>query len=255
MNKENTGMARDTGVFTGRCLLAHRPRIAEYGVTVGGFGRALIAAVLILFFVGQPSLAGAASYGEPKAVFVTAAPVSGTQDPEGVKENQPLSNADITKPSGSTDALMDAYNRRIQSVMEQVDPFSTLSPEEALSPSETLMNNTEYKKALELYLQLVGETDGAEASPGAAGPAGQGVEQANEAVETYEALYSELLARAKAHENMGQLPDVREMIEQAMASMAEDGTGVDAAVTNLYREIMERVSGQAEVSTSKEEAP
>jgi len=251
MNRENTDRAPCMGGI-------QRFRIAGCGVSVGGLGRLLISAALIVCLIAPPSLAGAASYGEPTAVAPQGASVPDVRAPNGGTESSSPSNAEITKPRGSTDALMDAYNRRIQGVMDQAVPLMYVTPEEAFSASNALKNNPEYRKALELYMQLAGEGEapsGAAVPAGEPDPDGQGDGQPKDALETYEALYEALLARAKAHEDMGSLPNAQDLIEQAMASMAEDGTGVDAAVTELYREIMEKVSGQADSLPSEESAP
>ncbi|VVS94769.1 hypothetical protein [Desulfoluna spongiiphila] len=227
-------------------------------ISVGSVGRALMAAALIVGWVGPFSLAGAASYGKSTEAASQGAPASEVGAPNGPAENQPPSNAEITKPSGSTEALMDAYNRRLQSVMDQADPFTYVTPEEAFSASRALKNNSEYRKALELYLQLVGEGEkpaGGTPDAGDPGLTGQDDETPKGALETYDALYDALLEQAKAHENLGQVPDVRELIEEAMASMAEDGTGVDAAATELYKEIMEKVAGQAGTQPPETDAP
>lgn len=229
MNKENTG------------------RLPRTGSCAAGLGRVLAVAVVLAWLVVPPSFAGAASYGESAG----DAP-SETSVPEGAKENLPPSNVDITKPSSSTDVLMDAYNRRIQGVMEQADPFAYVAPEEAFSASSALKNNPEYKKALELYMQLV--DDGA-AEGGDPGSQGLSSDLENDPAQSYEDFYEALLARAKARETMGQVPDVRELIEEAMASISEDGTGVDAAVTELYKEMMEQVSGQSGSASPEEETP
>lgn len=165
------------------------------------------------------------------------------------------SNAEITRPSGSTDALMDAYNKKIQAVMDQADPFSAQDPAEAFSAAEALKNNQEYGKALELYLKLAEETSDPAAFSGAAESAqGAGlnekaIELANEALARHQEQYEAMLVKAKAYKNLDQIPEARIMIEHAMETMAEDGTGVDAAVMDLYKEIMQKTSGNPEVET------
>ncbi|VFQ46042.1 hypothetical protein [Desulfoluna butyratoxydans] len=229
MNKENTGMTSRT-----RSCIA-------------GAGRVLAVAMVLAWLAAPPSLVGAASYGDTAGDAPSEARV-----PEGEKENLPPSDVEITKPSSSTDALMDAYNRRIQGVMEQADPFASVAPEDAFSASSALQNNPEYKKALELYMQLVNEggAEGVDSEPQGLSP-----DLENDSAQSYEDFYEALLARAKARETMGQIPDVRELIQEAMASMSEDGTGVDAAVTELYKEMMEQVSGRTGSATPGEETP
>jgi|GEM_PF-5701978 len=176
-------------------------------------------------------------------------------DPAAAPGEQIPSNAEITRPSGSTDALMDAYNKKIQAVMDQADPFSSQDPAEAFSAAEALKDNQEYSKALELYLKLAEETSdpaafsGAAESAEGAGLNEQAIELANEALARHQEQYEALLVKAKAYKNLDQIPEARIMIEKAMETMAEDGSGVDAAVMDLYREIMQKTSGNPEVET------
>lgn len=220
MDKGNTGMLRGTSVFMG---LSHNIKGACF-------------AALVIFLSGL----GPAVYAQESTL--------------GENETIP-SDAEITSPRASTEALMDAYNKKIQRVMDQADPFSSKEPEVAYSAAEALKSNKEYTKALELYLKLAGQTSDPDAFSGAA-EAAQGaglnekaIELADEALARYEKQYEAMLTKAKAYKNLDQIPEARIMIEKAMETMGEDGSGIDAAVMDLYKEIMLKTSGNPDVET------
>ncbi|WP_300671233.1 hypothetical protein [Desulfoluna sp.] len=255
MGTGRKAMLRDRGLSMTERQMIH----GLCGFFAGGIGYAVVMVVavvaLTLALPGRATAEATPAQGTVETALEPAANGPGNQ------KEEPPSNAEITQPSGSTDALMDAYNERIQRVMDQADPFSSITPEDAFSVTEALKNNQEYKKALELYLKLDEETSEPEAFSGAAEASEAiGLDErvgvlAGEAQDMYEKQYEAFLMKAKAHENMGELPEARLLIERAMMSMAEDGTGVDAAVLDLYKEIMEKVSGRSESEPSEEDIP
>lgn len=201
MDKGNTGMLRGTGGFRGLRINIEGVSSAVRGLTAGGVGRARVVAVLAIFLSGMGP-----------AVYAQEATFSG---------NETISfNADVVGPIDSTEALMDAYNKKIQSVMDQADPFYAKNLAEVYSAAESLKNSKEYTKALEL---------------------------ADEALARYKKQYEAMLIKAKAYKTLDQILEVRIMIEQALETLGEGGTNIDSAVMALYKEIMQKTSGNPDV--------